>query len=75
MTPTEQLIAAKYGGPLLRLEEVAEILGRRPNAIRTLINQGNGDPVLAQRLRECQVRLGRRVMFRMNRLAKMIDEA
>lgn len=75
MTPTEELLTAKYGGPLLKIETVAEILGRRPNSIRTLINNGNGDQDLARKLRACRIRLGRRVMFRLNDLARLIDEA
>lgn len=75
MTSTEEILLAKYGAPLLKIEAVAEILGRRPASLRMLINGGNGDRELATKLRSCRVRLGNRVMFRLNELARMIDEA
>ena len=58
MTSTEELLITKYGGPLLRIEAVAEILGRRPNSLRMLINNGNGNEELARKLRGCRVQLG-----------------
>lgn len=75
MTSTEEILLAKYGSPLLRIEAVAEILGRRPNSLRVLINSGNGDKELAHKLRGCRVQLGSRVMFRLNELARLIDES
>jgi len=75
MTSTEEILLAKYGSPLLRIEAVAEILGRRPNSLRVLINSDSGDKELARRLRVCRVQLGNRVMFRLNELARLIDES
>lgn len=68
---TEELIAAKYG-PLLSVVQVADLLNRTPAGLRvTLCRSGD----LSDRLRECRVRIGRRVMFRVTDLAKMLDEA
>lgn len=75
MTTTESHIASQYGSPLIPLEAVAEILGRKPNSLRILINQGRGDEQLATKLRACRAHLGRRVMFRVTDIARMIDEA
>lgn len=84
MTPTESLIAQQYGAPLIPLDAVASILGRSPvasilgrspNALRVLMNQGRGDQVLASKLRACRAQLGRRVMFRVTDIARLIDEA
>lgn len=75
MSPTEVQIAHQYGAPLISLEAVAEILGRKPNSLRILINQGRGDELLASKLRACRAQLGRRVMFRVADIARLIDEA
>lgn len=75
MTATELQIAQKYGAPLIPIEAVAEILGRKPNSLRVLVNHGRGDEVLAAKLRACRAQLGRRVMFRVTDIARLIDEA
>ena len=75
MTSTVDLIAERYGAPLIPIEAVAEILRRKPNALRMLVNSGHGDEELASKLRSCQARLGRRVMFRVVDIARLIDEA
>ena len=69
---TEELILAKYGRPLLNLEQVADLLDRSPGGLRiTLCRSGD----LSTKLRECRARIGRRVMFRVADLAKMLDRA
>lgn len=75
MTPTEALIANQYGAPLISLEAVAEILGRQPNALRVLVNQGRGDAQFVSKLRSCRAQLGRRTMFRVVDIARLIDES
>lgn len=75
MTSTEAQIAHQYGAPLIPLEAVAEILGRKPNSLRILINQGRGDEILVTKLRASRAQLGRRVMFRVADIARLIDEA
>lgn len=69
---TEELILAKYGRPLLNLTELADLLNRSPGGLRiTLCRAGD----LSDRLRGCRARIGRRVMFRVTDLARMLDEA
>lgn len=69
---TEELILTKYGRPLLNLEQLADLLDRSPSGLRiTLCRSGE----LSTQLRECQARIGRRVMFRVADLAKMLDRA
>jgi hypothetical protein len=69
---TEELILVKYGRPLLNFDQVADLLDRSPSGLRiTLCRSGD----LGDRLRECRARIGRRVMFRVADLAKMLDEA
>jgi len=75
MTPTELQISQQYGAPLIPLTAVASILGRSPGSLRVLINQGRGDQVLALKLRACRAQLGRRTMFRVSDIARLIDEA
>lgn len=75
MTPTELQISQQYGAPLIPLTAVASILGRSPSSLRVLINQGRGDQALATKLRACRARLGRRTMFRVSDIARLIDEA
>lgn len=75
MSPTETQIAQQYGAPLIPLEALAAILGRKTSALRILINHGRGDVELATKLRACRAQLGRRTMFRVADVARMIDEA
>jgi predicted transcriptional regulator of viral defense system len=75
VSQTELHISQQYGAPLITLEDVAEILGRKPNSLRMLINQGRGDKVLGDKLRACRAHLGRRTMFRVSDIARLIDEA
>lgn len=75
MGPTESQIARQYGHPLITTDAVASILGRSAGSIRALINQGRGDAELAAKLRACRAQIGRRVMFRVSDIARLIDEA
>lgn len=75
MTSTELQISQQYGAPLIPLKAVASILGRSPGSLRILINQGRGDRELADKLRACRAQLGRRTMFRVSDIARLIDEA
>lgn len=67
---TEEMILARYGGPLLTYEQVAELLHRSPGGLRiTMCRSGS----LSERLRECRVRIGRRVLFRVTGLVEIVD--
>lgn len=69
---TDELILAKYGRPLLNVDQVADLLDRSPGGLRiTLTREGP----FSDKLRECRVRVGRRVLFRVPDLARMIDES
>ncbi|TAN05068.1 MAG: DNA-binding protein [Rhodanobacteraceae bacterium] len=69
---TEEMILSRYGGPLLTYEQVAELLHRSPGGLRiTLCRRGE----LPDRLRECRVRIGRRVLFRVSGLVHIVDAA
>lgn len=67
---TEELILTKYGRPLLNFEQVADLLDRSPAGLRiTLCRSGE----VSDRLRDCRVKIGRRVLFRVADLARMLD--
>lgn len=69
---TEEMILAKYGGPLLTYEQVAELLHRSPAGLRiTMCRNGR----LSELLRDCRVRIGRRVLFRVSGVARIADGA
>ncbi len=69
---TEEMIFAKYGQPFLNLEQVAELLGRSPTGLQATMYREGG---IEERLRTCRVKFGRRSMFRVTDLAKVLDEA
>lgn len=70
---TEELILTHNGGsPLLSLSQVAEILHRSPEGLRITLS---GNTELAQSLRPCRIKIGRRVYFRVAGIARLIDEA
>lgn len=67
---TEEMIFAKYGGPLLSYDQVAELLHRSPAGLRiTLCRDGE----LPNQLRRCRVRIGRRVLFHISGLVQIVD--
>lgn len=67
---TEEIILAKYGGPLLSYDQVAELLHRSPGGLRiTLCRHGE----LPEQLRKCRVRIGRRVLFRVSGLVDIVE--
>lgn len=69
---TEELILTKYGRPLLNLNQVADLLDRSPRGLRiTLCRSGD----FGDRLRKCRAKIGRRVMFRVADLARLLDAA
>ncbi|NYT79064.1 DNA-binding protein [Alcaligenaceae bacterium] len=70
---TEKMILDRFGGsPLLSTQQLAEILHRSPEGLRITIS-GSGD--LAERLRACKLKIGRRVYFRVALIAQLIDQA
>ena len=72
MTSTETMLMNQFGVPLLSLEQVAQILDRSPDGLRITLS---GDSELSRRLRPARRRIGRRVLFSVNELARFIDES
>ncbi|WP_370628196.1 DNA-binding protein [Bordetella sp. BOR01] len=73
VTTTEKMLLDRFGGsPLLSTQQVAEILHRSPEGLRITMS-GNTD--VAQLLRSCKLKIGRRVYFRVSSIAQLIDEA
>ncbi|MGL4319173.1 MAG: DNA-binding protein [Pseudomonas sp.] len=72
MTTEELILTSNGGSPLLSLTQVAEILHRSPEGLRITLS---GDNDLARNLRPCRVKIGRRVYFKTQDIARFIDEA
>lgn len=73
ITTTEKMLLDRFGGsPLLSTQQVAQILHRSPEELRITISSNSP---LAERLRSCKLRIGRRVYFRVSSIAQLIDES
>lgn len=72
MTTEELILSSNGGSPLLSLAQVAEILHRSPDGLRITLS---GDNSLARSLRPCRIKIGRRVYFKIQGIARLIDEA
>ncbi len=72
MTDTETMLLSQFNSPLLSLEQVARVLDRSPDGLRITLN---GDTELARRLRPARKKIGRRVLFSVSELARLIDES
>lgn len=71
-TSTEQMLLERYGNsPLLSIRQLADILHRSPEGLRITMSN-NSD--LANKLRACKLKLGRRVYFRVAAVAQLIDQ-
>lgn len=68
---TEELILHKYGRPLLNYEQIADLLDRTPGAIRLMLYRPG---TINDQLRRCRVRIGKRVLFRVADVARLVDE-
>ncbi len=66
---TEQLLVDRYG-PLLTLVQVAELLDRSPEGLRITIRGSNA---LGRQLAQARVKIGRRVHFKVNAIAALVD--
>ena len=56
----------------LPLEQVAQILDRSPHGLRITLS---GENELSRRLRPARRKIGRRVLFSVNEVARFIDES
>lgn len=70
---TLNLILARYG-ILLDLNQVGDLLHRSPAAIRQAIARGAGIGEALRALRAACIKRGRRLYFRANDLAEIIDK-
>lgn len=66
---TEQVLIERYG-PLLTLVQVAELLDRSPEGLRITIRGSNA---LGRQLMAARVKIGRRVHFKAQAIAAMVD--
>lgn len=70
---TEECLYRKYGGsPLLSFYQVAEILHRSPQGLRMTLRS---NCELAHKLKPNQVKIGRRVYFKVSDIANLIDQS
>lgn len=66
---TEEVLINKYG-PLMTMDEVAELLKRSPQGLRVMLGRDNK---LSNRLNESKKRIGRRIYFPTITLVGLID--
>ncbi len=69
---TEQRLIDKYGSPLLTTAQLAEVLQRSPNGLRFSLQKDQSD--FGAQLRAARKKLGRRVYFRTEDVARIIDQ-
>jgi len=65
----EKILLGKYG-PLLTLCQLAELLDRSPQGLRISLNN---DTPLSRFLKPKRLKIGRRVYFRSNHIAELLD--
>jgi hypothetical protein len=67
---TRNILIAKFG-VLMSLEDLASVLGRSPEGLRVTIRSNSE---LGLKLREARSKVGRRVRFRTESIADLIDQ-
>lgn len=70
MMDIERLLFDKYG-PLLTLTQTAEILHRSPDGLRVSLFKDNA---LSRKLNPAKCKIGRRVYFSVEAIAKILGE-
>ncbi|MGB5108572.1 MAG: plasmid-related protein [Formosimonas sp.] len=68
---TKEYLLQKFG-PLLSLKEVAQVLKRSPNGIRVC---GYRSTPIGQKLKDAQIKIGRRIYFSAEKIAELIDQS
>ena len=66
---TEQILIERYG-PLLTMAQLAELLHRSSDGLRLTLRGGSD---LAESLRQGRRKMGRRVLFRAEIVARILD--
>jgi len=69
---TEELLVRQYG-VLMSLAATAQLLNRSTDGLRVTLTRRNSQ--IAEKLNMAKVKLGRRVMFKVSAIAKIIDES
>ncbi|QFY42213.1 DNA-binding protein [Candidatus Methylospira mobilis] len=70
MNTTEDKLAKQYGGLLLDTRQVAEVLHRTPEGLRFTLR---GESAFAEKLKQGRLKIGRRILFRVDVVAAVID--
>ena len=70
MSNTHEYLQGKYG-PLMSLDALAKILDRAPQGLRVSLNRDND---LANAINAAKKKMGRRVYFKTEKIAQIIDE-
>lgn len=65
----QNILLSKYG-PLLTLCQLAELLDRSPQGLRISLNS---DTAFSRFLKPRRLKIGRRVYFRSNHIAELLD--
>lgn len=69
---TKQLLVDLYG-PLLSYDQLGKVLGRTAESLRSSLSRSGS--VSGQVLGPAKVRIGRRVYFRTEQIARILDSA
>lgn len=69
---TKQLLVDRYG-PLLSYDQLGEVLGRTVESLRSSLSRS--DSASGQMLGPAKVRIGRRVYFRTEQIAQVLDSS
>lgn len=70
MSSTQDALIQRYGTQLLSLEQVAEQLHRSRDGLRVTLG---GNSALATRLNSGKVKIGKRLFFKIQAIADLID--
>lgn len=70
MSETYRTLTAKWG-VLMNYEALGQVMGRSPDGLRLSLARGHGGWV--QQVNSAKVRIGRRVMFRTEAIAALVD--
>jgi hypothetical protein len=71
MSPTHTALKERYS-VLLTLSQLAEVLNRSPDGLRISLSSSHSD--WASQINSTKIRIGRRVYFRTEGIARLIDE-
>ncbi|CAJ0725957.1 DNA-binding protein [Ralstonia pickettii] len=71
MSTMEEMLVSRYG-VLLTLADCAALLNRSADGLRILLYK---DLEISYKLRAAKVKIGKRILFKANELARILDEA